>query len=155
MVGCTVTRLLEEVTKETDESEGVVEDADIGEVSVDEFGRRVVSQCFEVPFSILDVNECAAKEGHAWKHACPPLSVCVNTVGSYECLCKSFHRRTYEELISGYQFAADDQFWTDVDAERRSAWEKLLPGASDEGVSTCPGGSVIAKGCCNGDASGA
>lgn len=50
-------------------------------------GRETVTQCFIIPFKILDTNECTLPVGHTMRHRCRDPSVCVNTIGSYECLC--------------------------------------------------------------------
>ncbi len=47
----------------------------------------LVTQCFQVPFRILDTNECLLPEGHFMKHQCHASAICINTIGSYECLC--------------------------------------------------------------------
>ena len=77
IVKCTVTRLAESV-----------DGAAAGDVA-EERGRHVVRQCFEVPFVILDVDECSVSKTNPMAHRCHPSTVCANTLGSYECLCPS------------------------------------------------------------------
>lgn len=57
------------------------------DVQTDEKGRQVVSQCFEVPFTVRDTDECMLPLGHEMRHKCQEPAICVNTKGSYECLC--------------------------------------------------------------------
>ena len=91
-------------------------------------GRRTVTQCFEVPFSILDVDECAVPSDHPMVHRCRPPAVCVNTEGSYECACPAEQ--------SGAAAAAG-----------RTAWELALGSAA---ASSCPG-TAATGGCCDED----
>ena len=77
-VQCKVTRLVSAIQEEHLHQE---------DVSTDDEGRQVVVQCFLVPFTILDTNECTLPSGHSMRHKCHAPSICVNTIGSYECLC--------------------------------------------------------------------
>ena len=36
---------------------------------------------------IADFNECEADPDHAYDSICPISSDCVNTIGTYECIC--------------------------------------------------------------------
>lgn len=151
-VRCSVTRLLSAVTGAGDK-----DDAAAGvkgyERSVDEYGRDVVTQCFLVPFTITDVNECKVPLGHNMRHRCADPAICVNTEGSYECVCPS------ESLDGGPRVTipsktAHDSFWVELKREEdvhiRSPWELSL-GSSLQ--STCPSKSSTYK-CCDDDAHG-
>lgn len=47
-------------------------------------GAEVVD-CYSIPYEIVDTDECELEEGHPMRHRCHRSTVCVNTVGSYEC----------------------------------------------------------------------
>ena len=83
IIECTVTRLLSGANKNDNGKDNNNETT----TTVDEHGREVTSQCFHVPFTILDTNECELPLGHSMRHVCPPPSICTNTDGSYECSC--------------------------------------------------------------------
>ena len=78
IINCEVTRLASVVLPDSLQ-EGII--------STDELGREVATQCFQVPFSITDTNECTLPQNHPMRHQCQEPSVCVNTIGSYECVC--------------------------------------------------------------------
>ncbi|CAN0197319.1 unnamed protein product, partial [Hapterophycus canaliculatus] len=44
-----------------------------------------VEQCYDIPYEIRDTDECSLPEGHPMRHKCHRSTVCINTVGSYEC----------------------------------------------------------------------
>lgn len=44
-----------------------------------------VEQCYNIPYEIRDTDECTLPEGHPMRHKCHRSTVCINTVGSYEC----------------------------------------------------------------------
>jgi hypothetical protein len=46
-----------------------------------------VEMCYMVPFHITDVDECATDPWHKLAHKCHVSAKCVNTHGSYECVC--------------------------------------------------------------------
>mmetsp|Transcript_9509 Transcript_9509/g.11751 ORF Transcript_9509/g.11751 Transcript_9509/m.11751 type:complete len:910 (+) Transcript_9509:2-2731(+) len=76
-----------------------------------------VTQCFTVPFTILDTDECILPSHHPMKHRCPPPSVCVNSIGGYECVCPS-SSQSLAKLGSGDYFSA---------LPRTDEWEVSLP----------------------------
>jgi Calcium-binding EGF domain len=132
IVECTVTRLASVVTDEEKKKK----------ISVDEYGREVTSQCFHVPFTILDTNECMLPLNHPMRHKCPPPSVCVNTQGSYECLCP---RLGENASLSAIPTTADDTFWNQLEAEtNRSPWELSF---SSPSKTSCPS-TPTTHGCC-------
>jgi hypothetical protein len=114
LVKCQVTRLATEVPQEED---GV-------NVSVykDEAGRDVVTQCFGIPFSILDTNECTLPVNHPMRHQCHSSTICVNTIGGYECLCP---RDDSTLNPAPGSTAKDKSFWEDIAKQQpiRNDWE--------------------------------
>ena len=132
IVQCIVTRLASAVASEN------------LKVIEDEFGRHVTSQCFHVPFTILDTNECTLPSKHPMRHVCPPPSICVNTIGSYECLCPKLGQPTASEDLALVDANTAEGFWSKVGRDDRSAWEKSFASPSK---SSCPG-SASTHGCC-------
>ena len=127
-VQCKVTRLA-----------SVVGEATKVELFDDDEGRSVFTQCFHVPFTILDTNECLLPVGHAMRHQCHEPSVCVNTIGSYECLC---HRIGVDENIPD---TVDDNFWSEIANQNRGSWEISFFSSIR---SSCPG-KASTFGCCS------
>ena len=134
-VQCSVTRLLSAVSAGSTDSDDYKQ-------GVDEQGRDVVTQCFFVPFTILDVDECRVPLGHVMRHQCVEPAFCVNTQGSYECVCPVEGMIVPEQAVGA--------FWTDLVKENdtRSPWGVSL-GSSLQ--STCPSNSST-HGCCDNDA---
>ncbi len=175
IVRCTVTRLVESTAAGDGLSDEavVVDDDDSSAFSppsafVDEHGRTVVSQCFEVPFSILDVNECTVPRTNAMAHQCPHPAVCVNTPGSYECACPSsaldnafFYNNGPNATGGGTTpgggggggggvagFVVTPGFWNDLDADAKGRpWDVSLRSTE---ASSCPG-LPSTRGCCDDD----
>jgi len=143
IVRCTVTRLAESVVQITDEEDGG--GGGDSEVKIDEHGREIVTQCFEVPFTILDVNECTISSPNPMAHRCQPPSICINTLGSYECVCPS---ASFQSSPSSVDFIPTPQFWEDITYnQHRTPWE-VSYGRSSE--SSCPN-SPSTFGCCDDD----
>ena len=103
-----------------------------------------VTQCFEVPFTILDVDECAVESGE-WAHQCREPSVCVNTLGSYECVCPLSDGGMGGSLVEGK--AATQDFWNVIKQQSRSAWEVSLASSAE---SSCPDRASTYQ-CCDAD----
>lgn len=132
-VECTVTRLASAIARDEKQR---------SKVTVDEHGREVASQCFHVPFTILDTNECTLPHGHLMRHSCPAPSICINTSGSYECLCPRLWRNPLSTVIPT---TADDAFWNQVIGENdRSVWEVSF---SSPSKTSCPS-AASTRGCC-------
>jgi hypothetical protein len=137
IVECTVTRLASAVASTE------------LKVFVDDDGREVASQCFHVPFTILDTNECTLPAKHPMRHQCPSPSICVNTVGSYDCLCPRINNDNDNTSISDDEDAAtttaDATFWQVIQQQERSAWEVSFPSSSNQ--ASCPS-SASTHDCC-------
>jgi hypothetical protein len=148
MVKCKVTRLASALLPEATATAGggVVETATTATtlVEMDEMGRRVVSQCFHVPFTILDTNECILPMGHSMRHECHSSTICVNTIGSYECLCPRLGGDNKDENSSLSSTVDNGEFWTQVEQQPRSPWEVSFNTTSR---TTCPS-RPSTRGCC-------
>ena len=174
IVRCTVTRLAESAgarrsgggdddddddDDDYDEDGGGLEDEGGPIVVVDEHGRSVVTQCFDVPFTILDVDECRVPPDTPMAHACHPPAVCVNTLGSYECACPSdalddalfYNNDTDNEEGGGGGgglVVVGPGFWNDLQADAAGRPWDASPGSS--ALSSCPG-LPSTRGCCDDD----
>ena len=159
-VQCSVTRLLTAAAID-EEEEGAKND-----VTVDQDGREVVTQCFLVPFTILDVDECNVPNGHSMRHECVYPAQCVNTQGSYECICPRSEYNSHNhhdgnddndyyykniKLASSEDEELAMSFWKTITSQEemmhRSPWEKSL---SSSKYSSCPN-KVSTYGCCDAD----
>jgi len=139
IVKCTVTRLMDDA--------GSVAAATAGRRGKDDLGRDVVTQCFEVPIAVSDVNECTLPKSNAMAHRCHPSALCVNTSGSYECVCPADGAAS-KPLPP--DFAADSAYWRRLAADaasNRSAWELSLASSAE---SSCPGAASTHR-CCDDD----
>lgn len=106
----------------------------------DEEGRQVATQCFHVPFTILDTNECTLSVGHTMRHECHESTLCVNTIGAYECLCPRLEKSENPAVAS----TVDEAFWNRIASETRSAWEVSFNTSSR---TSCPS-AASTHGCC-------
>jgi len=95
IVTCTVTRLAmksSSSTATTHNDDDNNNDPSGGKQSTNneyEQQNNVITQCFEVPFTIIDIDECVLPPSHPMGHQCIYPAVCINTLGSYECACPS------------------------------------------------------------------
>lgn len=128
-IECKVTRLLSAVSNDKVNQET--------KVSVDGHGRQTVVQCFQLPFTIEDTNECTLPAGHPMRHRCSKPAMCVNTIGSYECVCP----RVGESSVADRE--ANDLYWNELSVSRTS-WELSFNVTRE---SSCPS-SATTKGCC-------
>lgn len=127
-IQCTVTRLVPNLASAT--------------------GNELVTECWEMPFVIHDVNECELPPDHEMAHQCHPSSICVNAVGTYHCQCA--------------KILADDD---DDDEKKQSnadnAWNlaisttllRLQNGSTAGTISSSCAGRSTTEGCCPRDAS--
>jgi len=131
IVQCKVTRLASAVQD--------ADNRDAGEaISLDQEGRDVIVQCFQLPFSIEDTNECLLPAGHYMRHRCLEPAMCVNTIGSYECLCPKLGEMGPIDIVG------DAAFFVNASQQGRSSWEVSYGLASE---SSCPS-SASTQGCC-------
>ena len=128
MIQCKVTRLVSAISGHVPEEE-TVEDSE---------GRQVLLQCFQLPFTILDTNECILPEGHVLRHKCQDPALCVNTIGSYDCLCPKLGESQQGDL------EGDEGFWKQVAEQPRSPWERSY---SSPSKSSCPSSASTHDSC--------
>jgi hypothetical protein len=142
MIQCKVTRLVSPDTVVA----VVAAAADDGDaVEIDSQGRAVMVQCFQLPFTILDTNECLLPKGHVMRHQCQDPAMCVNTIGSYECLCLRLGEdNTNTDNDNDSLEATNDAFWNDIAQQTRSPWEVSYASSVK---SSCPS-SASTHGCC-------
>jgi len=131
IVQCKVTRMASAIPGGGEDEAGAF---------TDELGRKLVEQCFQVPFTILDTDECKLPPGHIMAHKCDDSSICINTVGSYECVCPRVDN--LENPSTGK--TADNNLWSTLAAQDRSAWEVSFNTTSR---TSCPS-SPSTHGCC-------
>lgn len=133
VVQCKVTRLASAIHPDNrDGDEAMTQDED---------GNDVIVQCFQIPFTIEDTNECELSSGHVMHHRCVGPAICVNTIGSYECLCPKLG-----DLGLSFDGVADETFFVNAAQQDRGPWEVSV-GRSSE--SSCPS-SASTHGCCAG-----
>lgn len=149
-VNCSVTRLLSAVTLEKQQQSSSTSFSsttlEYDKKHVDDLGRHVISQCFQIEFTILDVDECKLPIGHVMRHQCVTPSLCINTFGSYECLCPQIKDTTNQEDIPKV-ITADSVFWARIIQQKQQAsssflWDVSLPSSS------CPL-TPTTHGCCD------
>jgi len=123
-------------------------------------------QCFVVPMEILDTDECTLPPSHEWYHKCHSSSaVCINTIGSYECLCPLLNPEHQSIIMEKFQTnfknniigATQQHDWDDFISHpfgNRSLWEINLPISSDSKTTTANKchGEASTKFCCDSDA---
>mmetsp|Transcript_1633 Transcript_1633/g.2319 ORF Transcript_1633/g.2319 Transcript_1633/m.2319 type:complete len:950 (+) Transcript_1633:57-2906(+) len=147
-VKCSVTRLVTALddaeTLHHTSSDGTIPSSDLESSSTsgmdrDNINTSTVTQCFTVPFTIKDVDECHLPAGHFMKHKCEYPSLCINTPGSYECVCPSslINIETYK----------DDSFslFQTLEKEAKSPWDISFNSSSS---SSCPG-KASTHSCCD------
>ena len=129
-------------------------------------GAEVMTQCFDVPFYVDDVNECELPADHPMRHECSSPGLCVNTEGGYECACPSpFYSLSsssttttttadaifFEDMKSAA--AASSSTTTSTGGRVETESDPWLVSLRTSDLSSCPG-SASTYGCCDADAHG-
>jgi len=150
-IQCTVTRLIPASTTSTTSQTTTKENNEQQQQQHRYYQHHpeleLVTECWEVPFVIHDVNECELPRGHEMTHQCHPPSICVNAVGTYHCQCT--------------QIITDDTIPADTDTNNNNAWNVAMGivvssspdghGVSSTTISSCAGRNTT-EGCCHRDA---
>jgi Calcium-binding EGF domain len=101
--------------------------ANTDEITVDDHGRELFTKCYHVPFEITDIDECRLPDRHPMRHQCHPSAVCVNTIGSYECVCpRIITADDVERTMLLVDNTATENFWRALAAQERGPWELSL-----------------------------
>lgn len=128
IIQCTVSRLASSVSRYAGDDDN--ETTTTTTVSGD-----IATQCYHIPFTITDTNECLLPPGHVMYHQCDESTICVNTIGSYECVCPTIRKKSKLRLEQG-ETITDPNRWKEIqNIQERGPWEVSykLPGQS-----SCP-----------------
>jgi len=131
-IQCTVTRLIPASESESSQTSNTNKQQQQQQLQHPEL--ELVTECWEVPFVIHDVNECELPRGHEMAHQChQPSSICVNAVGTYHCQCA--------HIIAN-----------DNDNTNNNAWNVAMGIVLPDGSTSSCAGRNTTEGCCNRDA---
>jgi Calcium-binding EGF domain/EGF domain len=139
IIQCTVSRL----TTTTTSVEGSTNTVE---------SQATTTQCYHVPFTITDTNECLLRPGHPMRHSCDETStICVNTIGSYECVCPrlspssdSLTTNQFTNPSHGMTITNPADYFESLAKQDRGPWELSY---RLSGLSSCPF-TPSTYGCC-------